>query len=197
MSRCKVCGKEQRYLTKGMCHKHYYQFRKYGEVLDNDATTRLDKHKVEVKDNYNEVIVTDSKHKEVKKIKIDKEDTDKVLRIKWNYVIRDNCFINRRINYRLEYYLLDIDKTKNKIIFINNNKLDFRRTNLKVVTLNEYRKIFKHANNTSGINGVMYNSKTNKWIARIGFAGRRIHLGTFISKEDAIKARKDAENLYF
>lgn len=197
MKRCKVCGKKQSYLRKGLCHKHYYQVRKYGELLDNDATTRLDKHKVVSNENYDEVIVTDNKHNEVKRFKIDKKDTDKVLRIKWNYVFRDNYFVNRKINYRLEYYLLDIDKTKNKIIFINNDKSDFRRSNLKVIALNEYRKIFKHAKNTSGINGVMYNSKDNKWIARIGFAGRRIHLGTFRNKEDAIKARKDAENLYF
>lgn len=197
MSRCRVCGKEQKYLTKGMCHKHYYQFKKYGEVLDSDATTRLDKHKVEVKDNYNEVIVTDSKHNEVKRFKIDKEDTDKVLRIKWSYVTRDDSFVNRKSNHRLEYYLLDIDKTKNKIIFINNDKSDFRRSNLKIVTIKEYKKQFKNPNNTSGINGVSFDKSKNRWRAKIFHEGRNINLGTFINKEDAIKARKDAENLYF
>ncbi|GAA0863562.1 hypothetical protein [Paraclostridium tenue] len=197
MKRCKVCGKKQSYLRKGLCHKHYYQVRKYGELLDNDATTRLDKHKVVSNENYDEVIVTDNKHNEVKRFKIDKKDTDKVLRIKWSYVFRDNSFVNRKTNYRLEYYLLDIDKTKNKIIFINNDKSDFRRSNLKVVTIKEYKKQFKHVNNTSGINGVSFDKSKNRWRSKISHAGRNINLGTFQNKEDAIKARKDAENLYF
>ncbi|SCI75358.1 AP2 domain [uncultured Clostridium sp.] len=197
MNRCKVCGKEQKYLTKGMCHKHYYQFRKYGEVLDNNATTRLDKHKVEVKDNYVEVILNDNRSNEVDRFKLDKEDTDKVLDIKWSYNKKYNYVFNREVGNKLEYYLLNINRENYKIIFINKDKLDFRKNNLKVITIKEYKKQFKHVKNTSGINGVSFDKSKNRWKAKISHAGRNIHLGTFINKEDAIKARKDAENLYF
>lgn len=48
-------------------------------------------------------------------------------------------------------------------------------------------------NNTSGVTGVCFNTTTKRWTAQITFKGKRTHLGTFINKEDAIKARKYAE----
>ena len=37
-------------------------------------------------------------------------------------------------------------------------------------------------------------TKYNKWMARIGFNGERIYLGTFDSEQKAIAARIKAEN---
>ena len=37
----------------------------------------------------------------------------------------------------------------------------------------------------------------NCWLAQIGFNGQKIKLGRFKNKEDAIKARKEAEEKYF
>ena len=51
--------------------------------------------------------------------------------------------------------------------------------------------------NTSGEKGVHFVKKSSKWIARIGFKGERIYLGYFSSKQDAINARKEAEEKYF
>lgn len=46
--------------------------------------------------------------------------------------------------------------------------------------------------NKSGIRGV-YQKKNGKWCAQIMFKRKCYNLGTFVNKEDAIKARKDAE----
>ena len=51
--------------------------------------------------------------------------------------------------------------------------------------------------NTSGVRGVCYNSTLKKWQASIGFQGKRITLGRFNTKEEAVKARKDAEEKYY
>lgn len=48
-------------------------------------------------------------------------------------------------------------------------------------------------NNTSGTQGVYWNKGIQKWIAYIGFKGRRINLGAYKNIEDAIAARKLAE----
>ena len=45
--------------------------------------------------------------------------------------------------------------------------------------------------------GVKFDSKRKRWIATICCNYEQIHLGSFISKEIAIKARKDAEMKYF
>ena len=52
-------------------------------------------------------------------------------------------------------------------------------------------------NNTSGVTGVHWQPKIAKWVAKIGFRGKRIHLGCFDNLEDAIRARKEAEEKYF
>jgi len=52
-------------------------------------------------------------------------------------------------------------------------------------------------NNTSGTKGVKWEKKQKKWIARIGFQGKHIYLGSYENKADAIQARKEAEEKYF
>ena len=52
-------------------------------------------------------------------------------------------------------------------------------------------------NNKSGINGVFWDEKRQKWQARIMLCGKSHNLGRFFKLEDAIKARKLAEELYF
>jgi hypothetical protein len=53
------------------------------------------------------------------------------------------------------------------------------------------------SNNTSGCTGVDYNKRNNRWVARISLKGKVYRLGTFKRKEDAIKARKRAEQELF
>lgn len=47
--------------------------------------------------------------------------------------------------------------------------------------------------NTSGTTGVFWDSNNEKWAAAIYFKNKRIRLGEYTKKEDAIKARKEAE----
>jgi hypothetical protein len=51
--------------------------------------------------------------------------------------------------------------------------------------------------NKSGVVGVCWVESRKKWQANIRFQGKRITLGWFINKADAIKARKTAAAKYF
>ena len=51
--------------------------------------------------------------------------------------------------------------------------------------------------NTSGYKGVNFRKSDNRWVARININKKRIVIGAFDNKEDAIKARKEAENKYY
>ena len=53
------------------------------------------------------------------------------------------------------------------------------------------------SDNTSGTTGVYWNRKIRKWCASICVDGEIMHLGVFIDKADAIKARLQAEEKYF
>lgn len=48
-------------------------------------------------------------------------------------------------------------------------------------------------NNTSGVTGVEWRASKRLWRASIGFKGKRYYLGNYGSFEDAVKARKVAE----
>lgn len=50
--------------------------------------------------------------------------------------------------------------------------------------------------NTSGYNGVYYNSRRRRWVAQITFQGRTRYLGSFELLADAVKARQQGEEIY-
>ncbi len=52
------------------------------------------------------------------------------------------------------------------------------------------------AHNTSGHTGVVWDKSRNKWIAEIRFKNKRYYLGRYEKKEDAIKAREEAEKRF-
>ena len=65
-------------------------------------------------------------------------------------------------------------------------------TNFGVIEQNEPPK-----NNHSGHKGVFYNKSRGLWEAYISVHGKRIYLGRYSVKEDAVKARIRAEEEYF
>ena len=52
-------------------------------------------------------------------------------------------------------------------------------------------------NNTSGVRSITYDRTAQKWQAQIVFKGKTYKLGRYIDKEDAIRARKMAEEAMF
>lgn len=54
-----------------------------------------------------------------------------------------------------------------------------------------------YSNSTSGHKGVTWRKDKFKWQAQIGFQRKIIHLGYFSDIQDAIDARKEAEEFYF
>lgn len=54
-----------------------------------------------------------------------------------------------------------------------------------------------NASNTSGVRGVCWNSRTQKWRAALRFQGQNHFLGEYDDIADAIKARHRAEDEYF
>jgi hypothetical protein len=55
----------------------------------------------------------------------------------------------------------------------------------------------KTKNNKSGIIGVCWNKREEKWVAQIMLNNKNIHLGRFDDLEEACEARKEAEIKYF
>lgn len=84
-----------------------------------------------------------------------------------------------------------------EIDHINGNGLDNRLINLRDVSGHENsRNARKYVNNTSGHTGVSWCKSSVKWEAYIKVSGRKIHLGYFANKQDAIDARAKASKEY-
>lgn len=75
---------------------------------------------------------------------------------------------------------------------------DNRKYNLRIVNNSENQmNTAIRKDNTSGVKGVNWSEGKEKWTARIQVNSKRIFLGNFKYFEDAVKARKEAEEKYF
>ena len=81
---------------------------------------------------------------------------------------------------------------------INHDKTDNRRCNLRLANkvLNGQNTGLR-VDNTSGMTGIYWSKRWRVWIARITVNKKTMHLGTFHSFDDAVAARKAAEERYF
>lgn len=131
----------------------------------------------------------------------DAEDFDKVKDICW--CKNEKGYIIGLLNgtpVKMHRIVMDCTDRKSDVDHIggiltrNNN----RKYNLRITTRSqnvENQRV--RSTNTSGVTGVCWNKKLNKWVSGIMVQGKKIHLGYFIEFDDAVKARKEAEKKYF
>lgn len=118
---------------------------------------------------------------------VDDEDFCALSKWKWHmnhngYAVRDiRVENNRRAPCGMHRQIMGLAyKDGKQIDHINGNKLDNRKSNLRVC-LNEenIRNRNTYSNNSSGFKGVHWHVKDKKWHARIRINGKGIHLGVF------------------
>jgi hypothetical protein len=81
---------------------------------------------------------------------------------------------------------------------INCDKLDNRRENLRIAdSIINGRNSPVQSNNRSGVTGVTWDVKARKWRAYIRVNRQLRYLGMYNEMEDAVLARKSAEENYF
>lgn len=80
---------------------------------------------------------------------------------------------------------------------INRDPWDNRISNLRLATSSQNNmNMGMPSHNTSGFRGVGWHTRDLVWRATIQVNGKQIHLGSFSTKEDAMKARIEAEKKY-
>jgi len=84
-----------------------------------------------------------------------------------------------------------------KVEYIDGDQSNARASNLRWKPLTNGATRLKHKNNTSGVNGVSFHKASQKWRAKITVNKKTVYCGQFENKDDAIKARQDAELLHF
>lgn len=127
---------------------------------------------------------------------VDKEDMKLFDKAKL-YLSHSGQFLYVRVNpTKIFLHRLLTGSPKGMVIdHANRNTLDNRKSNLKPCTIQENLRNQKRPNNKTGTNGVSING--DKYEASITTGYKKKYLGIFKKLEDAIKARKDAEKLYW
>lgn len=107
-------------------------------------------------------------------------------------------YVHIRVNkkkIRLHRYIMDYDE-ENFVDHINNDPLDNRKCNLRIVTpLQNVMNTSSHKNSSSKYIGVHFNK--NKWISSIQMNNKKVYLGAFDNEVDAAKARDVATKEHY
>jgi hypothetical protein len=195
---CSVCGSNKRvtrHKNIAYCKNHYYQITRYGKILKR---TKNDLNEIIKYDTYAEILLYDKYNNEVAKALIDLDDVEKIKNYKWG-IGNGGYTINANNSILLHRFILNIKPKYGYVVdHINRNRLDCRKNNLRITTFKE-NSINRgtQSNNTSGVTGVSFEKRRNKWESHIKSNGKKKFLGYYDCIEDAIKARKEAEILYF
>lgn len=126
---------------------------------------------------------------------VDDEDFERLSKYKWQI---NHGYAKRGIKcIRMHREIINAPKGID-VDHINGNTLDNRRHNLRLVNdFQQNQNSVKRKDNTSGCRGVNFFKPRKLWIARIQFMKKRIFLGYFHNKKEAINAYKKASKQYF
>ncbi|AYP68281.1 HNH endonuclease [Bacillus phage vB_BcoS-136] len=156
------------------------------------------KNDIVVFDDYVEVILRDREGLETGRTIIDLEDLKKISKHTWSINIHGYARANKNNKY-IGMHKLITNTDKNEIVdHKDRNRLNNRKSNLRIVSSSD-NAINKNiqSNNSSGVSGVSYYKSRDRWVAEIKYEGVKKWIGSFSSKEKAIKARLTEEfNLF-
>lgn len=132
----------------------------------------------------------------------DLEDLEKVKQYTWcmdskrGYVIAYDKTTKK--NIYLHRLIMNATDRKDFVDHIYNKRNDNRKSELRICSnAQNLRNRGLNKNNKSGCNGVSFNTTKKIWQAHININGKLKNLGTFKVKEEAIQARKQAEQIYY
>jgi hypothetical protein len=98
----------------------------------------------------------------------------------------------RRTTISMHRYLLDAHAGQ-IVDHRDHDTLNNRRDNIRVCSPSEsIQNRRKQTNNTSGFIGVSWHKASGKWTAEIHADGKRLHLGLFNDKLEAVLSRDEA-----
>lgn len=198
---CEVCGissQEKRVnfiksAGKYLCRKHREQFVKYGEFKDNNSRGVFDPNEVRIYENYAEIDTYDQFGNVVETYKIDLDDVNKIGIKKWRTTYKNKKpYLNTgNQKSKIEYFhRIIMGNPKEQVDHINGNTLDNRKSNLRIVSIQQNMKnLKKKSTNTSGIRGVSFSERDQLYKVDFTFEKKRFYFKGFSNKAEAVALR--------
>lgn len=193
--KCDICGRMVKNKIKShgyvLCYKHYNQFKKYGKFLDNNPRTMYDPNEIRVENGVAYISLYNKQMEKIAETMVDIQDLPKVQYTKWRMNCNGYVINNSKFNNGTKFMHREVLGCKEGkfVDHINHNKLDNRRSNLRIVTKSQNQMNC----NYKGVN----KRKDGRYYAHIKLNGKMLNLGIYIDKEEAYYARWYAEKILF
>lgn len=178
------------------CSRHRQQIERWGEL----RFSRGDKNEYIIHDEYAEIKLYDKDLKEKARAIIDLDDIERCKPYKWT--LRNDNYVATKKDYKhikLHRFIANTPEGMHTD-HINKDRLDNRKSNLKVCTqqVNNKNK-GKYKSNKSGYRGVDKRVFKDRVVydSGIRFEGTSRYLGRFKTLEEAIQARREGEMKFY
>ena len=197
---CEVCGVSSKFKQvnfnnlagKTLCLKHARQFKNYGEFKDSNPRCVFDDNEIRLKDNFAEIDTYDSYGNIIETFILDVDDVPKLKGHKWRTVYKNDkpyLFTGNQQKERIYFHRLVLPTNK-QVDHISGDTHDNRKCNLREVTIQENMlNLQKKSTNTSGIRGVSFCKRSNKWKTDFTYMKQRYYMKEYTLKEEAVYQR--------
>lgn len=194
---CEIDRCENKIHGHGYCSKHYWRWKRHGDPLFNKYNTEGNKFEhlkngtTKIFLTQNQVSIIDTKDFNLVK--------DYIWCAHWGKNTKSYYAVSKINGQSVRMHRLIMNAPKTKVVdHIDHYTLNNTKDNLRICTKQQNNmNQRKSSNNTSGVTGVCWDKRYNKWAARINIDKKQTFIGYFANKQDAIKARKKAEKKYF
>lgn len=131
----------------------------------------------------------------------DLKDFYKIVDFCWNIhdgYVEARCIDGSNTTAKMHRIVMNATETNQIVDHKNRRKNDNRKSNLRVVNVRENNfNGGERKNNTSGFRGITWRNDNKKWRVRIGKDYAEKTIGHYDTLEDAISARRNAEQEYY
>lgn len=194
MRTCEVDRCNAKHFALGYCERHYYQFKKNGEITKR---TMYDTNEIIIEDGICRIFLYNKKGDKIAEAVIDEDDYEIVKDYKWG--LKGEYVYNAKYKICIHNAIMPV--MEGCVDHINGNPLDNKKTNLRKCTLRQNslnRKLNRGKINSKykGVTFYPYNGKM-KWQGRIRVNGNVISLGYFRDQKKAAKAYNEAAVKHF
>lgn len=205
--KCIVLDCNSEGVRRGYCHRHYYQIRKYGKILDIKRHER-EPNEINILNDIATMNMYDKKGNIVAETVFDSKYIPEISQLKWHldghgYAvagwkddngIRHNTYLHQAIIHLSG----QIVPTGYEIDHKDNKSLNNLENNLRIGTKSQNQhNSNKHKDSVTRFKGVSYHNKDKKFKAEIQVNGVGIYLGEFVIEEDAARAYNIAAVFYY
>lgn len=185
---CYVDNCDSKVLAKGVCSRHYKHLYRHGKILER---TIYDKNEIVIFESFAEMKLYNKDGIYVTSTLIDIEDVEKVSKYKWH--LNDNGYVRNKILNEYIHRFIMKPKNDKDIDHINGDTLDNRKFNLRECFHYENNRNTNKTNSNTGIKGVYYDERTNKYYSTVNSQGSRYVSAYYGNIGEALECREIME----